>query len=79
VDHRVVLGPWFLVCKKIIEVNHRGKEIFSVVYEGFVPGANRHQQEVPVMYLKWRNGAKYRIRWESARSIQNGKPARRFL
>jgi hypothetical protein len=22
-------------------VNHRGKEIFSVVYEGFVPGANR--------------------------------------
>jgi hypothetical protein len=35
--------------------------------------------EVPVMYLKWRNGAKYRIRWESARSIQNGKPRSPFF
>ncbi len=32
----------------------------------------RQGQEVPVMYLKWRNGAKYRIRWKLARSIQNG-------
>jgi hypothetical protein len=35
--------------------------------------------EVPVMFLKWRNGAKYRIRSELARSIQNGKPRPRAV